>query len=117
MKRFTSVLVLCGIFLSSFLVQEANAANWKNSATIHAEGQQQGNHSCHKSLIFSEIENESEDSEQKFSSEFQFDDYQNIISENKYIKNILSVFSFTYYSSYIPKTTTPVFIINRSIRI
>ena len=117
MKRVVSVLILCGIFLSSFFAQEANAINWKNSVTVHADRQQQGNHSYHKSLIFSEIENESGDSEQKLSSEIQFDDYQNIISENKYIKNILSIYSFTFYSNYIPQATTPVFIINRSIRI
>lgn len=117
MKRLLSVLVLSGIFLSSFFAQEANAGIWKNPVTIHADSHQQGNHNYHKSLIFSEIENESEDSEQKFSSEIQFDDYQNIISENKYIKNFLSVFVFTYYTNNELKTSTPIFLINRAILI
>ncbi len=117
MKRLISVLILCGIFLSSFFAQETKATNLKNSATIHADQQQQGNRGYHKSLIFSEVENESEDSEQKISSEFQFDDYKNIISENKYIKNILSRFEFIFYSNHHLKPSTPVFITNRSIRI
>lgn len=117
MKRLLSVLVLCGIFLSSFFAQTANATIWKNPVTIQADSHQQGTHNYHKSLIFSEISSESEDSEQKFSPEIQFPDYQNIISENKYIKNTLKLFVFTYHSTNDILTSTPIFITNRAILI
>lgn len=110
-------MILCGIFFSSFFTQDAVATNYKNLATIHADGPHQGNHDYHKSLIYSEIENESEDSEQKLSSEIKFDAFQNTILENKYIKNILRLFVFTFYSNNNTNESTPVFIINRSIRI
>jgi hypothetical protein len=117
MKKLASIFVLLGIILGSFFAQEANASTWNTSVTIHADGPYSGNHNFHKRLIFSEISNETEDSEQRNSSEFDFIYIYDVVSEIRYIKNILSsIFSCAIITQQ-EINSLPIFLAVRSIQI
>ncbi len=117
MKKLVSIFVLCGIFLGSFFAQEANASVWKSFVTIHAASHSHGNQNYHKSLIFSEVSNGTEDTEERSTHEIQLVDYKNIITENKYIKNTLNCFVFNPTSKFNIENAFPIFLKNRSILI
>lgn len=117
MKKLVSIFILCGIFLSSFFAQEANASVWRSLVTVNASSHSSSNQNYHKRLIFSEVSNETEDSEERSTHEIQWVDYKNIISENKYIKNTLNTFIFNPISKFNIKNAFPIFLKNRSILI
>jgi hypothetical protein len=116
MKKLASIFVLIGIFLGSFFAQEANATNWKNPVTIHADGPYSSNHNFHKRLVFLEVSSETEDSERS-SHEINFTYIADILSENKYIKNTLKINLSYLITDQQEIHSLPIFLVVRSIQV
>ena len=117
MKQLIAILFLSGIFLGNLFAQETHLNTIKNNTTIHAKSSKSGNNSHQKTIFYTESTVESEDSDQKNFNELKFGHHQQIICENDYIKNKLSIISLDLRPSNKWKKSLPIFLVDRSIRI
>jgi hypothetical protein len=116
MKKILSLFVLCNIFLSSFFAQEVHAAIWEGISIVHTTGSKSNNHH-HKTPVFSEFSNESEDSIEKTNLDIQFGNYYNQHVQHKFAPDILRIFYSIQLIVPDYKNSLPLFIKNSSFLI
>ncbi len=117
MKKLIAILFLSGIFLGNLFAQETHLNTEKNNATIHAKSSKSSSSGHGKTIFFTEPTIESEDPDQKNYHELKFGHHQQIICENDYIKNKLSIISLNLKPSNKWKNSLPIFLVDLSIRI
>ncbi len=117
MKKFIAIFILFSIFLSSFFAQIEKNTDWRCVTTIHDPSTHSNDYNHNRTPIFIEVSSESEDTESKSNIEFKFPDFENVLLENKYIKNILGANYIHQVSNISYNHSIPIFIQVRSILI